>query len=241
MRSVRGSRRPYGHALKGRGVLSLSLGKTPDGTRTVPSPANLILLLGRSWTLFWLLGIIFYQYRADRARRTLKGIDQQIAKAEKAVAGQAAIKRNRFVQLTGATKTINRGLETKARALAGLKGYVTNLPDPTSEFVMGAYHQLWRIEKSFRMSKTDLRARPIDHHTRDSIEAHLTIVMRSRRQPLAGTPDRLADQETRHHTVPPPQHCCPARRPHPPRRNTPRQRHPSRSQHRQERSPWSLN
>ena len=120
---------------------------------------------------------IFYQYRADRAKRTLKGIDQQIAKAEKAVAGKAAVKRNRFVQLTGATKTINRSLEAKARALAGLKGYVTNLEAPTAEYVMGAYHQLWQIEKSFRMSKTDLRARPIYHHKRDSIEAHLTIVM----------------------------------------------------------------
>jgi hypothetical protein len=120
---------------------------------------------------------IFYQYRADRARRTLKGIDQQIANAEKAVAGQAAVKRNRFVQLTGATKTINRTLEAKARALAGLKGYVTNLEAPTAEYVLGAYHQLWQIEKSFRMSKTDLRARPIYHHKRDSIEAHLTIVM----------------------------------------------------------------
>jgi hypothetical protein len=57
---------------------------------------------------------------AEPARRTLKGIDQQIAKAEKAVAGQAAVKRNRFVQLTGATKTINRSLKTKAHALAGL-------------------------------------------------------------------------------------------------------------------------
>jgi hypothetical protein len=119
---------------------------------------------------------IFYQYRADRARRTLKGIDQQIAKAEKAVAGQAAVKRNRFVQLTGATKSINRDLEAKSRALAGLKGYITNLEAPTAEYVMGAYHQLWQIEKSFRMSKTDLRARPIYHHKRDSIEAHLTIV-----------------------------------------------------------------
>ena len=120
---------------------------------------------------------IFYQYRADRAKRTLKGIDQQIAKAEKAVAGQAAVKRNRFVQLTGATKTINRSLEAKARALAGLKGYVTNLEAPTAEYVLGAYHQLWQIEKSFRMSKTDLRARPIYHHKRNSIEAHLTVVM----------------------------------------------------------------
>jgi hypothetical protein len=44
------------------------------------------------------------------------------------------------------------------------------------DFVIGAYHQLFEIEKSFRMSKHDLRARPIYHHQRDSIEAHLTIV-----------------------------------------------------------------
>jgi hypothetical protein len=57
-----------------------------------------------------------------------------------------------------------------------LKGYVTNPEAPTAEYVMGAYHQLWQIEKSFRISKSDLRARPIYHHKRDSIEAHLTIV-----------------------------------------------------------------
>jgi hypothetical protein len=33
------------------------------------------------------------------------------------------MKRNRFVQLTGATRSVNRDLEAKARALAGLKGY----------------------------------------------------------------------------------------------------------------------
>ena len=46
----------------------------------------------------------------------------------------------------------------------------------TPEFVIDAYHQLWRIEKSFRMSKHDLQARPIYHRKRDSIEAHLSIV-----------------------------------------------------------------
>jgi hypothetical protein len=39
---------------------------------------------------------------ADRARRTLRGIDEQVAKAEKAVAGMVPVKRNRFVKLTGA-------------------------------------------------------------------------------------------------------------------------------------------
>src|SRR5690606_26923938 len=44
---------------------------------------------------------IYYQYRHDRARRTLRGIDEQVAKAEKAVAGKVAVKRNRFIKLTG--------------------------------------------------------------------------------------------------------------------------------------------
>ena len=42
--------------------------------------------------------------------------------------------------------------------------------------MIGAYHQLWHIEKSFRMSKHDLKARPIYHHKRESIEAHLAVV-----------------------------------------------------------------
>ena len=58
------------------------------------------------------------------------------------------------------------------------KGYVTNIPAtvmPAGE-VIASYHELWHVEASFRMSKSDLRARPIFHHTRDAIEAHLTIV-----------------------------------------------------------------
>jgi transposase len=46
----------------------------------------------------------------------------------------------------------------------------------TPEFVIDAHHQLWRIEKAFRMSKHDLQARPIYHHKRESIDVHLTIV-----------------------------------------------------------------
>jgi len=120
--------------------------------------------------------VFYYQYSHDRARRTLRGIDEQVAKAEKAVAGKIAVKRNRFVKLSGATKTVNRDLETKARTLAGIKGYVTNIDNPNPDMVIGAYHRLFQIEKSFRMAKSDLAARPIYHRTRDSIEAHLSIV-----------------------------------------------------------------
>ena len=46
---------------------------------------------------------------------------------------------------------------------------------PASE-VLTSYHDLWQVEASFRMTKNDLRARPVFHHQRDAIEAHLTIV-----------------------------------------------------------------
>ena len=58
------------------------------------------------------------------------------------------------------------------------KRQVTNIPVelmPARE-VISSYHDLWQVEAWFRMSKSDLRARPIFHHTKDAIEAHLTIV-----------------------------------------------------------------
>ena len=126
--------------------------------------------------------VIYYHYKADRARRTLRGIDEQVARAEKARAGATPVKRNRFVRLTGGTRSVNRALEAKARALAGLKGYVTNLqacPDGTAvtaEFVIDSYRRLLGVEKAFRMSKSDPQARPVYHRKRDPIDAHLTIV-----------------------------------------------------------------
>ena len=61
---------------------------------------------------------------------------------------------------------------------AGVKGYVTDLRIPAQE-VIDAYHHLFQVEKSFRMSKSDLKARPIFHHKRESIDAHLTVVFAS--------------------------------------------------------------
>ena len=77
--------------------------------------------------------VIYYQYRHDRARRTLRGIDEQVAKAERAVDGKVSVKRNRFIKLTGAEKSVNRDLEAKARALAGIKGYADVGVMPTGD------------------------------------------------------------------------------------------------------------
>ena len=56
----------------------------------------------------------------------------------------------------------------------GLKGYITNTA-LTPDTVIENYKNLWHIEKAFRMSKTDLRVRPIFHRLRKRIEAHICI------------------------------------------------------------------
>lgn len=56
----------------------------------------------------------------------------------------------------------------------GLKGYVTNSKLSNKQIVEN-YKNLWHIEKAFRMSKTDLRIRPIYHRIRNRIEAHICI------------------------------------------------------------------
>ena len=56
----------------------------------------------------------------------------------------------------------------------GLKGYITNTKISDND-VIENYKNLWHIEKAFRMSKTDLRIRPIYHRLRNRIEAHICI------------------------------------------------------------------
>lgn len=128
---------------------------------------------------------VVYQYKAKRAQLDLANIDKRVAKAQRIIRGQVPLKKTPFLTLTRRAKPIlNQDLILKHRLRAGIKGYVTNLPtlqeDPEhgvgSQEVINAYHQLFQVERSFRMSKSDLRARPIFHHKLDSIRAHLTIV-----------------------------------------------------------------
>ena len=124
-----------------------------------------------SWRADW-------AYSAKRAARDGKTLTAQENHAKAVIAGERNARTPRFVTITNGTKTLEEASLARARRLAGLKGYVTNIPAtlmPAGE-VIASYHDLWRIEQSFRMSKTDLRARPMFVRTRDAIEAHLTIV-----------------------------------------------------------------
>jgi Transposase DDE domain len=147
------------------------VGTTVNNTKLKAEPVWSVTGHPKAWRAIW-------QYSVRRARRDQKTLDAQEKRAKAVVAGDKAAKTTRFVTVSGDGRTLDEASLTRARELVGLKGYVTNIAAeqmPAAE-VIAKYHELWHVERSFRMSKTDLRARPMFHHTREAIEAHLTIV-----------------------------------------------------------------
>jgi transposase len=121
---------------------------------------------------------VVYHYAFKRAQHDNRAINAMVERAEKVAAGQRPLKKDRFVTFTDTTTSVNWDLVERARELAGIKGYVTNI-DPAvmdGPAVVAAYRDLYQVERSFRMTKSDLAARPVFHRLEDSIQAHLTVV-----------------------------------------------------------------
>jgi hypothetical protein len=121
---------------------------------------------------------VVWQWSFKRYRHDIQAINAMVERAEAVAAGKRALKKDRFVRITDAAPAVDWDLVKRAQNLAGLKGYVTNIDTHVlaGHHVVTAYHDLYQVERSFRMTKTDLAARPVFHRLRDSIEAHLTIV-----------------------------------------------------------------
>ncbi len=125
-----------------------------------------------SWRAVW-------AYSKKRAARDTQTLTAQENRARAVIAGERRPKGTRFVTVHKGDQVLDEASLARARSLVGLKGYVTNIPARLMDAaeVVSSYHELWHVDQSFRMSKHDLRARPVFHHQHDAIEAHLTVVM----------------------------------------------------------------
>ena len=61
--------------------------------------------------------------------------------------------------------------------MLGIKGYYTNLEEKIvgNSIIIERYHELYKIEQAFRVSKSDLQTRPIFHFKEQPIKLHLLI------------------------------------------------------------------
>jgi transposase len=123
-------------------------------------------------------GSMIYEYSARRAKKDKADNDKHIERAQYYVdhPGQV-VRRSKFIApLKNKRIQLNQGLIEKHRLLEGIKGYKTSLTRLSSALLVARYKDLWRIEQSFRIAKSDLEARPIYHRKKTSIQSHVLIV-----------------------------------------------------------------
>lgn len=127
-------------------------------------------------------GRLVISYSSKRAHNDKKNRDKGLKRLEKSVASGKLTKENinnrgynKYLRLSGEIKiTIDYEKYNADSVWDGLKGYITNTHLPRKD-IINNYSQLWQIEKAFRISKTDLRIRPIYHRIKERIEAHICI------------------------------------------------------------------
>jgi transposase len=120
------------------------------------------------------------QYSKKRANKDRSDRNRQIKKAQSILTAPSRFtNRYRFIKKSANSDyRLNQELINKAAKLEGIKGYITNTY-LSEEIIIIRYHDLWKVEKSFRLTKTDLKARPIFHRLDQTIKAHLMIVFAS--------------------------------------------------------------
>ena len=123
-------------------------------------------------------------YSPVRAEKDRRDRDQAIAKLRKKLAKSNNPKDllnnygyKKYLQVDGETTlSVNPDKITEAQRWDGLHGVITNLPESTGHAtILGQYRGLWQVEDTFRVSKHDLKVRPIYHWTPPRIRAHIAI------------------------------------------------------------------
>lgn len=123
-------------------------------------------------------GLLVCDYSKSRAKKDAFDREKQIAKAIDQISHpEKPIKKLRFLKFSAKQKySLNQSLIDKNKLLDGIKGYYTNLTNLPSRLIVRRYHDLWQVENSFRIAKTDLLARPIFQRKREMVETHILIV-----------------------------------------------------------------
>lgn len=123
-------------------------------------------------------GILICDYSKSRASKDKSDREKQIRKALRQIEqGNPVLLKYPFLKAEKKPLLkLNTKLIKKDELLDGIKGYYTNVTGIEESLIVSRYKDLWHVEKAFRIAKTDLEARPIFHHQRITIEAHMIIV-----------------------------------------------------------------
>ena len=114
------------------------------------------------------------------AKRAIPQRMRSVACLELLISKNQAIRKYQYLDFTIKDKPkIDQVALEAASRWDGIKGYVTNNFTMIQAEVIEHYRDLYKVEQSFRMSKTDLKIRPTFHFRQRRIEARVIICMLS--------------------------------------------------------------
>lgn len=115
------------------------------------------------------------QKDASNRQKGLKRLEKRIKSGKLTKAAINNKGYNQYLKLEGNVRiSIDRDKFAQDAKWDGLKGYLTNSTLPKDQIIEN-YTHLWKIERAFRISKTDLKIRPVYHRLQRRIEAHICI------------------------------------------------------------------
>jgi transposase len=123
------------------------------------------------------IGYLICSYSSVRYRKDKYEMEKQVEKAKQVIAKPSKSKKFKFTRTKGQEIELNEALIEKTRKLIGIKGYYTNLEASVADdkTIIERYHELYKIEQAFRISKNDLQTRPIFHFKEQPIKLHILI------------------------------------------------------------------
>jgi transposase len=122
-------------------------------------------------------GYLICSFSNTRYRKDKYEMEKQILKAQTIIKSPSKNNKAKFVKAHNETLKLNEELIQKNTKLLGIKGYYTDLNElslPANK-VIERYHELYKVEQAFRVTKSDLETRPIFHFKEEPIKLHLLI------------------------------------------------------------------
>lgn len=122
-------------------------------------------------------GYLICSFTKKRYSKDKYEMTKQLDKAIALLNQPSKVKRVKFIASNDSALKINEKLVEKTTKLLGIKGYYTDIPESkySSTDIISRYHDLYKIEQAFRISKTDLKTRPIFHFKEEPIKLHILV------------------------------------------------------------------
>lgn len=122
-------------------------------------------------------GYLICSYSKKRYNKDKYEMNKQIEKAKSMLSQPSKVKRIKYLKSDDNNMVLNEKLIEKTTKLLGIKGYYTDILETVVDntTIINRYHDLYKVEQAFRVSKNDLQTRPIFHFKQAPIQLHILI------------------------------------------------------------------